>query len=71
MEINNKKSVFTKLKPFCIYSIQKEDFMEVTEWVNGEGITVTINDNLGNRHFDLTHGQIDALKKCIKTLNKS
>lgn len=71
MEINNKKSVFTELKHFCPYSLTKPDFMEVTEWVNGEGITVTINDNLGNRHFDLTHGQIDALKKCIKTLHKN
>jgi hypothetical protein len=71
MEINNKKSVFTKLKPFCIYSLTKPDFMEVTEWVNGEGVTVAINDSLGNRHFDLTYGQIDALKKCIKTLHKS
>ena len=45
--------------------------MEVTEWVNTEGVTVTINDNLGNRHCDFTYGELDALKKCIKTLNKS
>jgi hypothetical protein len=71
MEINNKKSVFTELKNFCPYSLTKPDFMEVTEWVNGEGVTVAINDILGNRHCDFTYGELDALKKCIKTLHKS
>lgn len=70
MEINNKKSVFTELDSFCMHSLKTSNFMEVTEWTNTEGVTVTIVDKLGSRNCDFTYGEIDALKKCIEFLNK-
>lgn len=70
MEANNRKSVFTELKPFDIYSLQKDDFMEVTEWHNGEGITLNVHCSLGNRSIELTYGQIKAFKECLKFLKK-
>lgn len=39
------------------YLAKEDDFIEVTEWSNGEGISVTINMNT----FELTFGQLDAI----------
>jgi hypothetical protein len=47
------------------------DFLEVTEWSNGEGYDLHISDSLGERHIELTWGQYKALKKCIKAIDKS
>lgn len=41
-----------------------DDFIEVTEWTNGEGYDISIND----RHFNLTCGEIDAINFLVKTL---
>jgi len=42
------------------------DFIEVTEWTNGEGYDVAINDRLFSIHFT----EWDVLKKLIKHLDK-
>jgi len=65
MEINERRSVFVELKDYCNLS-KEDDFIEVTEWTNGEGYDVNINE----RQFMLTHGEFDALNKCIKKLSK-
>ena len=43
MELKKRNSVFTELKPFC-YMSGDNDFIEVTEWTNGEGFDITISD---------------------------
>jgi len=64
----NRKSVFAELSEFDYLS--KEDaFIEVTEWKNGEGFDVSIN-NFQEQYFNITHGQLKALNKLIKTLEK-
>ena len=60
MKTYNRKATFTLLKPYC-YFAQPEDFIEVTEWHNGEGIDVTINTKSGEKHISLTHGEFEAL----------
>lgn len=74
IEFKNRKSAFTELKDFCLFSMgerkDKGDFLEVTEWSNGEGYDIQISDVDGNKAFQLTWGQWEALKKCIKLIDK-
>lgn len=64
MEIKNRKSVIDKLSKYT-YTSNDSDYIEVTEWSNGEGITVNINDN---NTFDLSYGELEAINYLSKTL---
>ncbi len=68
----NRKSAFVDLKDFCMFSMgerkDKGDFLEVTEWANGEGYDIHIFNVKGESKFSLTWGQYEAMKKCIKKL---
>ncbi len=75
VEVSNRKAAFADLKDFCTFSVgperkDKGDFLEVTEWTNGEGYDIHISDVSGERQFHLTWGQVKALKACIKSLEK-
>lgn len=63
MEINQLKSVSDDLNKYD-YLAKKGDFIQVVEWVNGEGIDVTINEKI----LSLTHGQLEAINYLSKTL---
>lgn len=66
MEIKNRKSVNDKLSKYDYLAKGNDDFIEVTEWVNGEGFDVCIGDS---KYFSLTHGQLEAINYLIKTLD--
>jgi hypothetical protein len=57
MQTYTRKSKFTELKPYDHFA-KVGDFMEVTEWYNGEGFDVVIGNE---QRFSLTHGQFQAL----------
>ena len=64
VEKKDRKSVFTKLD----YAWHKEhDFMEVTEWANGEGWDVQISEL---KTFSIHFTELKVLKKLIKELEK-
>ena len=63
MKIYNKKSVSDDLKKYD-YLSKDGDFIEITEWANGEGISITINMNT----FELTFGQLDAINYLSQAL---
>lgn len=63
MKIYNRKSVSDDLKKYD-YLSKDDDFIEVTEWSNGEGISITINMNT----FELTFGQLDAINYLSQAL---
>lgn len=75
IEVTNRKSTFVELKDYCIGSMgEKEDkghFLEVTEWSNGDGYDIHIFDSEGERQIQLSWGQFEAMKKCIKAIDKS
>jgi predicted nucleic-acid-binding Zn-ribbon protein len=75
VELSNRKSAFIELKEFCLFSMgerkDKGDFLEVTEWSNGEGYDIHISDVNGEKHFHLTWGQMEALFKCVKSMDES
>jgi len=66
MEKYNKKAVSSNLKKYDFIA-GKDDFIEVTEWENGEGFDVDIVSKVSER-FQLTWGEYTALKKLVLKL---
>lgn len=60
MEIQQRRAINDKLSKYC-YCAKEDDFIEVTEWVNGEGIDVTISSNGNEKTISLTHGEVEAI----------
>jgi hypothetical protein len=75
IKVEMRKSAFVDLEDYCVHSLGdrkgKGDFLEVTEWTNGEGYDIHILDSSGEKQFHLTWGQFEAMKKCIKVIDKS
>ena len=76
IEVRTRKTAFAELKEFCTFSMTAErkdkgDFLEVTEWTNGEGYDIHISDVNGEKTFILTWGQMEAMNKCVKKIEKS
>lgn len=64
MERANRKSVNDNLRKYD-HLAKKDGFIEVTEWTNGEGWDICLNDKL----ISLTYGQLEAIKYLVKTLD--
>lgn len=63
MKINNKKSIYDDLQKYdCLKS--KPSFIEITEWTNGEGWDITIDEKM----FSLTYGELEAIKYLTRVL---
>lgn len=76
IEVTNRKSTFVELKDYCVGSMGKDKekeghFLEVTEWSNGEGYDIHIFDSQGERQIQLSWGQFEAMRKCIKAIDKT
>ena len=63
MEILERKSISDKLRKYD-YLAKDDDYIEVTEWGNGEGWDITLNEQV----ISLTWGQLDAIDYLIKHL---
>jgi len=68
MDKYKRKAIFDELNRYDLIA-GKNDYIEVTEWHNGEGFDVEISSKLGAR-FQLTYGEYNALKKLVKKINK-
>ena len=64
MEKKDRKSVNDKLKKYDFLA-KDSDFIEVTEWTNGEGWDISINDKI----FQLTSGELNAINYLTRTLD--
>lgn len=60
IEVSRRRAVFAELKPYCHLS-GPDDYMEVTEWSNGEGYDVVISHKDGVESFGITHGGWELL----------
>ena len=58
---SNRRAVFGELKDYCMHS-GDHDYMEVTEWSNGEGYDVVISHKGGVESFGITHGGWELLQ---------
>lgn len=57
MEFNKRNTVVDDLSKYD-YMCNNDITVEVSEWINGEGITVTIGDS---KIIDLSYGELDAI----------
>lgn len=64
MEKTTRKAIHDTLEKYD-YLAKKDDFIEVTEWTNGEGYDIQIGDN---KLISLTRGEIDAIQYLILSL---
>jgi hypothetical protein len=64
IEVSERKSVFAKLDSAWHKDI---DFIEVTQWTNGEGWDVQISEH---ENFQLHFKEWELLKKLIKHIEK-
>lgn len=64
MEITQRKSVNDSLKKYCVYA-KDNDYIEITEWTNGEGWDINISDE---KRISLTFGELAAINYLVKTL---
>lgn len=69
MEIRQRRSLNDSLKKYCYSSNGEHDFIEVTQWTNGEGIDVTIVSNGNEKSFSITHGELEAIQYLKMTLD--
>ena len=56
-ELNQRKSINDNLRKYD-HLAKENSFIEITEWGNGEGWDITIDD----RMMSLTWGQLDAIQ---------
>lgn len=66
MEHVSRKSVNDRLRKYD-FMAREDDFVEVTQWANGEGYDITIED----RKMSLTDGELDAINYLVQTLKYS
>lgn len=67
VEQYKRDSLFAELKQWDIGFAKDHDYIEVTEWKNGEGFDVDINET-HHQKFQLTWGQYEALKYLISKI---
>ena len=67
IETYQRRSEFAILKQWCFGYGKEDDYIEVTEWANGEGFDVDIETNQRQR-FQLTWGQYEALKALVNKI---
>ena len=64
MEFAERKSVNDKLRKYDLLA-KDGDFIEITEWTNGEGWDVTINE----KQLLLTRGELEAIEYLTRSLD--
>lgn len=65
-----RKSAHVNLKEFC-YFAKENDFIEITEWTNGEGFDLLIEtERMKTKIFQLTWGEWDAIVALGKKVEK-
>lgn len=70
MEINNRKSVYCLLKDLKYgWNTTDSDYIEVTQWTNGEGWDITIYYNKEERHISLNYEDLNIINYLTKYLD--
>lgn len=62
-EIKQRPSIFDKLRKYD-YLAEEADFIEITEWTNGEGWDISFKDKI----ISLSIGQLDAINHLTNLL---
>ena len=60
IEVSQRRAVFAELGNYCMHS-GEHDYMEVTQWSNGEGFDINIDRRRGSEKFSLSYGEWELL----------
>lgn len=66
MKKEQRKSISDDLRVYD-HLAKENDYIEITEWTNGEGFDVDIS---ARERFSITWGEFTAVKKLIKAIYK-
>ena len=66
-ESTRVKNINARLKQFC-YLSDDNDFISITEWVNGEGFDISIERKNESNIFQLTIGEVAAITFLTKAI---
>lgn len=66
MEIYKRKTIYDKLSKYTYLAKDDSSYIEITEWKNGEGFDVDINNG---KHFSLTFEELEAINYLVKALD--
>ena len=61
IKVDQRRAVFAELKAYCHHS-GDHDYMEVTQWSNGEGFDINIDRKRGSEKFSLSYGEWELLQ---------
>jgi hypothetical protein len=64
IEIKQRKAKWAELKPYDFFA-DEGDYIEITEWSNGEGFDVSTVISKHYQSFSLTDGQWQALQALV------
>ena len=64
MKTENRKSISDDLMKYDFLA-KDDDFITVTEWANGEGFDITINDRI----YSFTVGELEAIWYLVKSID--
>lgn len=64
MKTGSRKSINDDLQKYD-HLKNKSSFIEITEWTNGEGWDIAINEKI----FNLTYGELEAINYLTKALD--
>lgn len=68
MESYKRNAVFAALDIYDFAFAKSGDFIEVTEWYNGEGFDVQISAQSGEQRMSFSLGEYQALRALCKEL---
>lgn len=68
IEHYERKAIMAPLKDFCYLSQDDNDFIEITQWHNGEGYDISLTRNNKELYLFLTSGEIEAISVLSKLL---
>ena len=67
MNKNKVKQVYDKISKYTYFNVsEKDDYIQVTEWANGEGWDINIGEN---KYVSLNHGELEAINYLINVLD--
>ena len=61
--------MFSEITEEYCHHAKPNDYIEVTEWHNGEGFDVNVCTNRGSQSIPFTYGEWKLLKKMVKALD--
>ena len=65
IKVSQRRAVFALLKPYCHFA-KDDDYIEVTEWTNGEGVDIEISRSSGyGKIISLTHGEWELIQVLV------